>query len=179
MPPQIAEIIAQAEIYQNILQAQGYPKFYISFSVETLKPGVAGVALISPNSSSTGLRGVERVVKVSKEFLEEHHDEIITRTLGHEIAHHYVFLYYPKAKQGHGPEFRKIMNILQLNCETYHSMQLQNGPTKNTRTKTRYIYKTVTSGYEINLTHKQHLNNQNFSYKGEKLSYTGKIVTFK
>lgn len=49
---------------------------------------------------------------------------------GHEIAHHYVFLYYPKAKQGHGPEFRKIMNILQLNSETYHSMQLQNGPTK-------------------------------------------------
>ncbi len=110
MPPQISEIIAQAEIYQNILQQAGYPKFYISFCVDTLKPGVAGLALITPSR----VRLAERVVKLSKEFLAEYPEEVMTRTLGHEIAHHYVFLYCPKAKQAHGPEFRNIMNILQL-----------------------------------------------------------------
>lgn len=175
MPPQIAEIIAQAEIYQNILQEQGYPKFYISFCVESLRPGVAGLALITPSR----VRLAERVVKLSKEFLAEYPEEVMTKTLGHEIAHHYVFLYCPKAKQAHGPEFRNIMNILQLNGETYHSMRLQNETQRNARTKTRYVYKTVDTGQQINLTPKQHLNNQNFSYKGEKLSYTGKVITYK
>ena len=181
MPPQIAEIIAQAEIYQNILQAQGYPKFYISFSVETLKPGVAGLALLTPYYTTEGKRvnGIERIVKLSKEFLNEFPEEVMTRTLGHEIAHHYTFLYYPNAKQGHGPEFRKIMSILNLDSSTYHSMKLENGPKRIIRTKSRYIYRTVNSGYTVKLTKQQHLNNERFSYKGEKLTYTGQMINYK
>lgn len=44
------------------------------------------------------------------------------QTIAHEIAHKITWLLYPNAKQNHGPEFKRIMNILGYHKNlTYHS----------------------------------------------------------
>ncbi len=164
------ELLDNASIIQEDLARFGYPKFHINFVIESLKPGVAGLALLSH---------IEKIVKLSSDYLREYKEETITKTLAHEICHHYVFHYFPLAKQHHGPEFRFLMNKLGFSGDTYHKMRLENSPNKSTRTKTRYIYVTITSNIEVLLTSKQHLLNHRYSYKGEKLIYTGKIKQYK
>jgi SprT protein len=71
-------------------------------------------------------------------LLQENTDEFIGHIIPHEIGHLLVKLFYRRAKQSHGPEFRSIMrNILKSNPSTYHNLDVSNCGKK----VKRWIYK--------------------------------------
>ena len=43
-------------------------------------------------------------------------------TIAHELAHIVQYRLYPRAKQGHGPEFKQIMILAGYCADTYHHM---------------------------------------------------------
>lgn len=53
-----------------------------------------------------------KTVHMNKIMLSTFSDESIRTTVIHEIAHHIQQLVYPKAKQSHGPEFKRIDLVL-------------------------------------------------------------------
>jgi predicted SprT family Zn-dependent metalloprotease len=154
------------------LEKAGLPPIDFSISVKLLRPGVAGTACYSQSH-----------INISKEYLKEFPEEIISTTIPHEITHLYVKKYYPNSKQSHGPTFRKIMNVLGLKGETRHSLKLSKSQALG-KMKTRYIYITEHSKEELELTSGQHKSCQYHlplasRYKGEKITFTNKIRKFK
>ncbi len=154
---------------QNTLESFGLAKFGFSVAINTLKPGQAGCANTFWNK-----------IILSADYIKEFADQVINVTLPHEICHLYINKYFPRAKQHHGPEFRRLMNLLGLDGKTYHTMQLAN-PTRKTKTKTRYVYIAEKSNTLVNLTLGQHQKMvsgaSSFTLKttGEKLKFTGEI----
>lgn len=57
-------------------------------------------------------------------FLSNTNQSELEELIAHELAHIIQFRIYPKAKQGHGPEFRYIMNCIGFSGRTYHSMSV-------------------------------------------------------
>lgn len=126
-------------------------------------------------------------VAFDTEYLLNFEDEMLNETVPHEVVHHYIKKYYPRAKQAHGPEFRRLMRAIGAIGSTKHAMKLES-KTKNRRTKTRYIYITPTSK-EIFLTKKQHERHQAglligkviyYASKGkEPITFTGRMMQTK
>ena len=48
----------------------------------------------------------------------------VTEICAHEIAHYLQWVWYPKAKQAHGVEFRQIMQAIGYAGDTYHTMDV-------------------------------------------------------
>ena len=162
------EISNRIAFVQNRLQDYGYAPFKFQFEVGNLKSGCAGIA--QPYSN--------RVV-ISRDYLKECTETTIKETIPHEICHLYTAKYFPFAKQAHGPEFRRLMNILGLEGKTYHSMKLANEPEKKTRKKYRYVYLSEVTKKECLLTSQQHskmiAGTAIYRHKmtGEKIIFTG------
>lgn len=156
---------------QDKLLKIGYPRINIDITITKLKPGLAGVAYSRINK-----------IKISQDYLREFPEQIIERTVAHEVAHLYVAKYIPSAKQAHGPQFKRILRYLGVSDSTYHSMKLVNGPVKITRIKKRYVYITEHSKREINLTTQQHNKvelGRLFFYENERLTFTNKTLEIK
>ena len=141
----ISMVMVRAEEVQDRLDRLGFPRFNIKFNITSLKSRTTGISYFEKN-----------IVEISKHYLREHQEFILNVTVPHEICHLYVFKYFPDAKQCHGPQFRKMMSLLGLEGNTKHSLPiLKKGPTKNVRTKIRYVYVTE-SGKEKMLTQHEH-----------------------
>lgn len=158
-------ILDRAEEIKEKLKGFGFAEIDIDFRIEVLKRGFAGVAYtgesgymyVDERRPRLGTAYRERpVVKISPDYLKEYREEILHRTVPHEICHCYVHHYYPRAKQAHGPEFRRMMRLLGLDGSTYHSMKLENGPKKRVYTKKRYGYKNPVSGEMYWITKAKH-----------------------
>ena len=174
---------------QNKLEKLGFPKIDIDFSVERLKPGMAGIAYCSSSGymyadESSARKGkIERdkpFIKISKDYLKEHEEIVLSRTVPHEVCHVYVHKYFPRAKQSHGPEFRRLMNALGLEGNTYHKMQLENGPKRRKNRKLRFVYVLPSTGEQFNLCKSDHEKIQSgrfvYSSKGECIQFTGNSI---
>lgn len=83
----------------------------LSFELNSSR--VAGQAL---------LRGWK--IKINPEFLEQYPDQVISRTVPHEVAHLVAFNVYPHAKQSHGPEWKSVAVKLGTEPTRCHSMHL-------------------------------------------------------
>lgn len=153
------------------LEKVGLPRIPVKSKITSLGRGFAGRAW-----GSIGL------IAVSPDYYKEFPDHIINVTVPHEVVHVYVRKYFPRARQAHGPEFRRLMNILGLEGKTYHNMVLKEGPNRIRKMKTRYIYLTP-SGKECYLTKGQHTKvisgYGTFAFQGEKLAYSGKVTQIK
>ena len=166
-------IQAKIDSVQSILESKGYSKFQFETIIGKLKPGMSGCAVLNSNK-----------ILLSIHYLNEFMDNIINDTLPHEICHLYVKRYFPFAKQHHGPEFRFLMNLLGLKGETYHRMQLKEGPVKAKRVKIRYVYVAESENKKVELTQMQHskaisgIATYTLKTTGEKLKYTGEIRKF-
>lgn len=167
------EILNKVEEIQNKLENIGFPRITISTEINTLKPGVAGVAFPAWNK-----------IIISVHYLNEFKDRVISNTVPHEICHLYVNKYYPHAKQNHGPEFRRLMQFLGLNGDTCHSMILSEGPKRIKKTKTRYLYLSTITNKPVYLTSFQHNKMVSGTAKytlkttGETLKYTGQVEKY-
>lgn len=161
---------------QKKLDTLGFPTIDIKFDICRLKAGYAGMAYRSVN-----------YIEISKDYLREHQEKVLTITVPHEVCHLYVNKYFPRAKQYHGPEFKRLMNLLGLTGDTYHTMKLENGPKVNKRMKVRYVYKSSVTSVELLLTKGQHeqqmVSNcylyRNERYQNEKIIYTGSTKRIK
>lgn len=152
---------------QDQLAALGFKHINImSVAVKRLRPGVSGLAYTRTNS-----------IEISVDYMREHEDQMLARTVPHEVVHLYVAKYYQYAKQAHGPEFRRLMNALGCDNSTRHNMHLENGPKRN---RTRYIYVTAITLKEVKLTPQQHNNMlaspDRYRLKGEKLKFANRVV---
>lgn len=169
------EIESKIQETQEKLAKYGYHPINVTWSIDKLKKGVAGAARYSTNH-----------IKISEDFLREHSGHIFETTIPHEVCHLYVGEYYPRAKQHHGPEFRRLMNLLGLPGDTYHKLKLSND-SEGKRLKTRYIYtikEPENSLREFKLTKGEHLkvlsgHGKFFSSDGKELVYTGKTIQYK
>lgn len=161
----IEKVLAKAEEVQAKLEKFGYAKLSINFQITKLKTGCAGQAHYAA-----------KVVRISQDYLREFPDHIFNTTIAHEIVHHYVAKYKPFAKQAHGPEFRRFMQLLGLRGDTYHKEGLPSNQVRNKRKKIRFIYETAITKKELRLTKKQHEMSAHCRYKGERLVYKNQVV---
>jgi predicted SprT family Zn-dependent metalloprotease len=166
----LEKITLRIEKTQIKLQAMGYDRIEIpNVLVTKLGKGTSGQASYYPT----------RTIKISVDYIREFEEQILNRTVPHEVVHHYVNKYFPRARQHHGPEFRNIMRALGCDCATKHSMHLSK-PQTGGRTVVRHLYKTELTLKLIRLTTGQHkkilMNPNRFTAHGEKLIYTGKMV---
>ena len=144
----VREIANKIQETQEKLVKYGFSPISITWSIDKLKKGVAGTARYSTNH-----------ITISEDFLREYSEHIFETTIPHEICHLYVGVYYPRAKQHHGPEFRRLMNLIGLSGDTYHKLKLSNDK-DGRRLKTRYIYTTKnpeSTMREFKLTKGEHL----------------------
>lgn len=86
-------------------------------------------------------------------FAERYTEDYIARTVPHEVAHMIQRIVYPKAKQSHGPEFRKIMSALGAPTATYHNYDVKDAPGRHSR---NHQYKCACEGKVFNLTTRMH-----------------------
>lgn len=138
----------------------GLPEIEIHLYIEKLKSKrTAGFA-----------RGFDHSVHLNEDYLNEYYDELLNQTLGHEICHIYQYKYYPYAKQAHGPEWKRLMRLIGLSPDTYHSMKLD-GVVRKSHKKTRYVYVDQQTGKCYNATKKQHE-----TFRGQCKLRTGAIL---
>lgn len=182
----VSEKIAET---QNKLAEIGFPRIEIDLSIERLKPGFAGIAYCASEgfmnadecSKKAGIKYyTEPTIKISCDYLAECEEEVLNRTVPHEVCHVYVHKYFTRAKQAHGPEFRRLMKALGLDGSTYHKMKLENGPQRKKNKKLRFVYVRPSTGEKIHVTKKDHEKSQSgrytFSVKGEVIKFTGESV---
>jgi predicted SprT family Zn-dependent metalloprotease len=166
----IEKVRARMVEVQDKLQKMGYPKFPLDISVDKLKRGVAGVAKMNAGK-----------IIISVDYLKEFPEQVLTRTVAHEVCHHYVSKYIPQAKQFHGPEFRSLMKGLGVDHSTRHSMKLSGSEVRR-KTVKRWVYVTPTGKF-CYLTKQQHEKMSSgvakYTMKGEYLSYINTIKEFK
>ena len=171
-----SEIEKKCDEIQNTLENNGFPKFSIDlFISEKLPFKTAGLARYNKWCGTT----INHTIILSAAYLREFAETVINEVLLHEMCHHYVGKYFPLAKQAHGPEFRKLMNILGLPGNTYHTMRLSNAPEIKPKKKVRYIYESEKTKEQILLTRYEHNKQMNGERKyftkttGEALIFTG------
>lgn len=153
---------------QTHLKQLGFEPFEIYSSLAPLDKGCAGKAFPQQNS-----------IVISYDYYNsEHRQEVIERTVPHEVVHLYVAKYFPEAPLMHGKEFKKLMRQLGCDDSTYHSMKLE-GMQRRKNIVLRFVYVTP-SGKEVHLTRQKHAKalegTATFTFEGEKLSYTNKQI---
>lgn len=98
--------------------------------------------------SSSGVAITKRggyQIDINSFFVDHHLDQVLNTTIPHEISHIIQWVVYPRAKQAHGPEWRKIMRYVFGidDAKTYHSLDTsklyEDGIVKK-KAKTRHIY---------------------------------------
>lgn len=77
--------------------------------VYDLKGHTAGIASIQKNC-----------IRLNTELLYSHHDDMIHRTVPHEVAHIVQYVLYPNSRS-HGGEWQYLMHILGLEADRTHS----------------------------------------------------------
>jgi SprT protein len=83
----------------------------LSFDIDSKR--IAGLAFYYQN-----------LIKINPKFLIEFPDQVVNRTVGHEIAHLLTHQLYPYAKQSHGPEWKSVARNLNVPDTRCHSMTL-------------------------------------------------------
>lgn len=62
-------------------------------------------------------------IELNQQLFLENTEEFFTRTIPHEAAHLITHILFPRAKQAHGPEWRNVMNRLNVEdvkrCHSY------------------------------------------------------------
>lgn len=165
------KVLDMVDQVQTFFERRGLPRFEINCTVTKLNRGCAGQASYQSNT-----------VKISEDFLKAHEEGVIGVTVPHEVCHLYVHKYYPNHKQHHGPEFRRLMNILGLDGDTYHTMKVE-GHERRKVTKTRYEYSS-SCGKHHKLTKTQH-QKMNVGYRftckccNSPIKFTGKVLKIK
>ena len=86
-------------------------------------------------------------------FIENNLESYLARTVPHEVAHLICKLRYPNAKQGHGPEWRSIMNLLGAEETRCHSYSIVNAPGTHAR---NHKYTCACAGRVFSLTTRLH-----------------------
>ena len=168
----LSGINAKVVEVQAKLAKAGYPKIPIEVLVRDLGPRIAGRALYN-----------NRTIIISEAYFKQFPDTMLNETVPHEVCHQYVAIYFPYAKQAHGPEFRALMRTLGLQGSTYHNMQLKGVKIRRNAVK-RYVYLSEITKAQVLLTSQQHTKQQATgafrTRKGnERLVYAGKVITMK
>lgn len=63
-------------------------------------------------------------IKLNPGLFIRNEEQILGRTLGHELAHLVTHMVYPDHKQHHGPEFKTVCRVLGVSERTYHNMDV-------------------------------------------------------
>lgn len=99
----------------------------IPVSYRTDMKGTAGLAYKS-----------SRRIELNVQLLLENTEDFFKRTIPHEVAHIIQYMVYPYAKQGHGPEWREIMDFLGVDSTRCHSYDVSALVVKRNTTKFTY-----------------------------------------
>lgn len=173
-----AKVQQRVDEITSKLEDLGFAKFFFTFKVtRDLKPRVAGLAKLNKNH-----------IDINEFYLRDHEEEVIGETVPHEICHLYVNKYYPRAKQNHGPEFRRLMQAIGCSGSTYHKMQCPSEVKVRAKTKTRFVYHVAGTKTEVLMTQAQHRKHNAWlemgltgytTKKREPIVFTGEIRKFK
>jgi SprT protein len=87
------------------------PKVSIGYRVDMKR--AAGIAYRSHNR-----------IELNIQLLLANTELFFERTIPHEVCHIVQWILYPKAKQAHGPEWRKLMSGIGAVASTYHSYDI-------------------------------------------------------
>ena len=89
----------------------------------------------------------DRYIELNETLLAENFEEFLVTTIPHEVAHLLTKQFHPNAKQGHGPEFRKVCEEIGYPeaGRTHHSYDLSSVVEK--KTKTLYVYECIHGCY--------------------------------
>lgn len=60
-------------------------------------------------------------IELNSTILMANLNDFIRTTVAHEYAHIVTNVIFPNAKQAHGPEFKRVMNFLGVEPNTYHN----------------------------------------------------------
>tara|TARA_R110000772_G_scaffold16535_7_gene46840 strand:- start:324 stop:815 length:492 start_codon:yes stop_codon:yes gene_type:complete len=104
------------DLFLSIASDNGYPckRPSVTFNNRTRAAGICG----------------QFGIQLSKPYLDEHEDEMVWNTLGHEFAHwiqqqHKLFTRTPSGKREvHGSKFRSLCRMLGVDDSRTHSMDL-------------------------------------------------------
>ena len=120
----IAEVEESITRALNILEKHFDRSFERPSVIYDLKGHTAGIAKIQDNT-----------IRLNTELLYSHHDDMIHRTVPHEVAHIVQYVLYPQSKS-HGGEWEYIMHILGLPADRTHSYKT----TASRKHKRPFIY---------------------------------------
>ena len=73
-------------------------------------------------------------------------------TVKHEVAHHIQNWIYPRARQAHGPEFRRVMKLLGCSGRTRHSMstpKLEEFKARKRENQIEYVCPTCNKSFHL------------------------------
>lgn len=110
----------------------------------TMKPTL----LIVPAKELKAVAGTansrQNVIKLNDYFLTTETEDMLGDTIPHELSHIVCHWLFPRAKQAHGPEWKRIMrsifNTEPSRCHNYDIADLKKTGVVKTRTKKRYLY---------------------------------------
>lgn len=109
---------------------------------ESIGGGTAGTALQGSN-----------VLTFDPFFIKQNQKKYIEEIVVHEAAHLICYILHPEAKQCHGPEWKRIMNILGAPASRFHTFSALNAPKTHPRP---YHYSCSCEGKIFNLTERMH-----------------------
>lgn len=97
------------------------PPFTVKFN---LRSGTAGRAQIGRN-----------IIEYNPTLLRENPDNFLARTVGHEVVHHAAYALHGWDIAGHGPEWRRMMVMMNLPAVRCHSYDISNVPSRIGKTR--------------------------------------------
>lgn len=159
------ELYKVKEFILDALQKSPYWKEF--FSAYNAFPEIVWMNTRSRRVAGTANRGTKKI-SINPHYYRTYGFEGMKETMIHELCHVIQFVLYPKAKQAHGPEWKRIMMNFGYAPDTCHTMALPKierspkyVPQKKNK-KTRYVY-TDQTGKIYHFTKKSH---ERIQYQG-------------
>jgi SprT protein len=90
-------------------------------------------------------------IELSEQLFLENIEKFFATTIPHEVAHIIQYLAFPNAKQGHGPEWRSIMDRIGVESNRCHTYDVTSLVTQN-----RHKYACVCAGRIFELSTRMH-----------------------
>ena len=116
----------------------------------TVPPVQVEFDLKGRNAGSFELRNSTCRIRFNEIILVNNFQESLEQTVPHETAHYLTYkIFGRKNIKPHGPEWRKIMEMLGATADVYHNFDLKNVPIRQQR---RHTYSCGCKQYELTTT---------------------------
>ncbi len=81
----------------------------------------------------------ECTITINPDYFHNHHDDMINRTVPHEVAHYVSDMVYGRLGRGHGPHWKSVMRAIGLKPDRCHTYSLEGVKTRSVAKPFKYI----------------------------------------